>query len=84
MLSKRALIRIVRTAEGVRLDPSGKLNGRGAYLHNSLSCWVQALKGSLAHALKMDFSDQDKQILSEYMVALKNFESKQKSALPLR
>lgn len=30
---KRELIRIVRTPEGdVRCDPSGRLNGRGAYL----------------------------------------------------
>ena len=31
--TKRELIRIVRTPEGdVRCDPSGRMNGRGAYL----------------------------------------------------
>ena len=29
---KRQLTRLVRTPEGVVIDPSGKLNGRGAYV----------------------------------------------------
>ena len=41
---KRSLIRIVKTPEGVRIDPSGKLAGRGAYLHESRDCWDKALK----------------------------------------
>jgi len=63
-------MRIVRTAEGVRLDPSGKVNGRGAYLHNVRSCWEQALKGQLAAALKTELSDQDRLVLKEAMSAL--------------
>ncbi len=31
-LPKKELIRVVRTADGVVIDPTGKLNGRGAYL----------------------------------------------------
>ncbi len=75
MHAKGEFLRIVRTTEGVKLDPSGKLNGRGAYLHNFFSCWQQALKGSLAHALKMDFSDRDYQVLKEYMAVLQKKEN---------
>lgn len=31
-LPKRELIRVVRTVDGVIVDPTGKVNGRGAYL----------------------------------------------------
>ena len=31
-LPKRELIRVVRTENGVIVDPTGKVNGRGAYL----------------------------------------------------
>src|SRR5258708_1620720 len=40
---KRELIRLVRQATGeVVVDPSGKLNGRGAYLCPDEACWTQA------------------------------------------
>ena len=43
---KRELIRIVRTPEQhISVDPTGKANGRGAYLHPVRSCWEKALKG---------------------------------------
>jgi len=36
-LSKKDLVRIVRTPEGeIKIDQTGKLNGRGAYLSKSL------------------------------------------------
>ena len=58
VLSKRTLIRLVRTPEGVLVDPSGKLNGRGAYLHNRRSCWEQGLTGALPHALKVELNNR--------------------------
>ena len=67
VLAKRCLVRIVRTSEGVRIDPSGKADGRGAYLHDQRACWERALQGTLAHALKTEFSEQDKQLLQEYL-----------------
>ena len=70
MLPKRALIRIVRQADGVRVDPSGKLAGRGAYLHNHRSCWEKGLKGSLAHALKVTLSPQDLEGLLQFSMTL--------------
>jgi hypothetical protein len=44
VLAKRTLIRLVRTPEGVMVDPSGKMNGRGAYLHNQRSCWERGAR----------------------------------------
>ncbi|MBI3158719.1 MAG: YlxR family protein [Chloroflexi bacterium] len=67
---KRALIRVVRTPQGVQVDPTGKLAGRGAYLHDRRSCWTQALKGSLAHALKTELSDDDRERLNQTLETL--------------
>jgi predicted RNA-binding protein YlxR (DUF448 family) len=69
-LPKRELMRIVRTSQGVRYDPTGKEDGRGAYLHDKKSCWEQALKGSLAHALKTELSQSDKEHLNQVMSEL--------------
>ena len=42
---KRELIRVVASPEGeVRLDPSGKANGRGAYLCPDPECVAKARK----------------------------------------
>jgi len=70
VLSKRQMIRIVRTEEGVRVDPTGKLAGRGAYLHDRPSCWERGIKGALAHALKIELSPDDRALLEEFMKAL--------------
>ncbi len=67
ILAKRALVRVVRTPEGLRVDPTGKLPGRGAYLHDRRSWWERGLKGSLAHALKTELSDQDRETLMAFM-----------------
>ena len=45
MKPKRELIRIVRTPEGeVKLDPVGKMSGRGAYVCRSVGCLLKAEK----------------------------------------
>ena len=69
-LAKRALIRVVRTTEGVQVDPTGKLAGRGAYLHDRASCWERGLKGALAHALKVELTEQDRQVLRAFQATL--------------
>lgn len=69
-LSKRTLTRIVRTPEGVRIDPTGKAPGRGAYLHNQRTCWEKALKGALAHALRTNISQEEEEALKVYMETL--------------
>jgi uncharacterized protein len=61
--AKRGLIRVVRTPEGtVELDPTGKRNGRGAYLCHQPACWERALRGggagALARALNTTIDDE--------------------------
>ena len=63
---KKSLTRIVRTDTGIQIDKSGKAPGRGAYIHDQKSCWQAALKGKLAHALKIDILDENRQMLEEY------------------
>lgn len=70
VLAKRSLIRVVRTPEGLRVDPTGKTPGRGAYLHDRRSCWEHGLKGGLAHALKIELTDRDRETLQAFMATL--------------
>jgi len=70
VLPKRSLIRIVRSPGGLQVDSTGKLAGRGAYLHDRRSCWESAMKGSLAHALKMELTDKDREYLLAFMMTL--------------
>jgi uncharacterized protein len=70
VLPKRTLVRIVRRPEGVQIDPTGKLAGRGAYLHDKRSCWERGLKGALAHALKIELTAEDKDRLAAFAAAL--------------
>jgi predicted RNA-binding protein YlxR (DUF448 family) len=70
VLPKRTLIRLVRSPEGVLIDPSGKAAGRGAYLHNWRLCWERGLKGPLAHALKVELTDPDRQRLQAFLESL--------------
>ncbi len=53
--SKRELIRVVRTPEGaVKLDFSGKLNGRGAYICPDPECLKKAIRAkSLDRSLEV-------------------------------
>jgi len=52
------------------VDPTGKLAGRGAYLHNRRFCWEKGLKGTLAHALKTTLNTDDTQRLRQFMETL--------------
>jgi predicted RNA-binding protein YlxR (DUF448 family) len=70
VLPKRTLIRIVRTAGGVQVDPTGKLSGRGSYLHDRRECWERGLKGSLANALKATLTAAERATLEEFMNTL--------------
>lgn len=70
VLSKRTMVRIVRTADGVQIDPTGKLAGRGAYLHDRRECWERGLKGALAHALKANIGPEERAVLEEFMNTL--------------
>lgn len=64
--AKKALTRIVKTDTGLQIDKSGKIPGRGAYVHDQKSCWQAALKGKLANALKTEISNENRRMLEDY------------------
>ena len=70
VMPKRKMIRIVRTADGVQVDPTSKLAGRGAYMHDRRECWERGIKGVLAHALKTTLTSDDRIRLEEFMNTL--------------
>lgn len=80
VLAKRTLVRVVRAADGVRVDLTGKAAGRGAYLHNLRGCWERGLKGSLTHALKTELTDQDREHLRAFMAGLPEGPSPEEAA----
>ena len=57
---KREMIRVVRCTDGeVRLDFSGKLNGRGAYICPDRQCLVKAQKTrSLERSLEVPIPEE--------------------------
>ena len=58
--AKRELLRIVASKEGgVQLDPSGKANGRGAYLCRGGDCSPRGLiRGRVQHALRLELDQE--------------------------
>ncbi|HNZ73915.1 MAG TPA: YlxR family protein [Bacilli bacterium] len=57
--SKKDLVRIVRTPEGeIKIDQTGKLNGRGAYLSKSLEAIKLAkTKNIIGKALEVEIPE---------------------------
>jgi len=70
--SKRGLTRIVRTPEGdVRIDPTGRMNGRGAYLCDKPACWQRAITTPvLARALNAELAPESINALKEFAAGL--------------
>lgn len=70
--AKRTLTRIVRTPEGtVEIDPTGKRNGRGAYLCDRPRCWERAISNNvLANALKIELDAATAVVLREHAAGL--------------
>jgi hypothetical protein len=64
------MVRIVRTVDGLQIDPTGKLAGRGAYLHDKRDCWVRGMRGALMHALKAELTAEDRARLEDFMKTL--------------
>ena len=68
---KKKLIRIVRSADGICIDPTGRMPGRGAYLHESKECWENALKrGAIGRALKTEPTPADLEALKAHAESL--------------
>jgi len=69
--SKWALIRVVRTADGVQVDPTRRMPGRGAYVHAHRACWETALKRrAFARALRTTLTDADVARLRAFLETL--------------
>ena len=64
---KRSLIRLVRTPEGVFVDETGKLPGRGAYLHADPACWQAGLTKYIQKALNATLTEQELNELGAYL-----------------
>jgi predicted RNA-binding protein YlxR (DUF448 family) len=71
MKSKKEMIRVIKTPEdAILLDVTGKKNGRGAYICNSLECLRKAIKSkglerSLKTAIPKEVYEQLESELSE-------------------
>lgn len=60
---KSALIRLVLTADGIVIDHSGKMEGRGAYVHKNATCIENCIKkfslnGAFKRAVSKDVYDE--------------------------
>ncbi|MBQ4036801.1 MAG: YlxR family protein [Clostridia bacterium] len=57
---KKEFVRVVRTPEGeIRLDPVGKMNGRGVYLCPDAACLKKARKAKrLERSLEVEIPDE--------------------------
>lgn len=62
---KRTLMRLVRTDDGLFVDASGKMNGRGAYVCPGVSCQetsdMNEVFRKLSRALRVELTDADRQ-----------------------
>jgi len=65
---KRTLTRLVRTDDGVQVDPTGKRNGRGAYLCDQPACWQRAISADvLEKALRATLTAEDRERLRSHV-----------------
>lgn len=69
---KRSMVRIVKTAQDeIRLDETGKMNGRGAYICKSVECLQRALQTKgLERSLKSPIPEEVVNLLKEEMSAV--------------
>jgi len=68
---KKELTRLVRTADGILIDATGKKAGRGAYLCRRPQCWEMGLKGNrIEQALKVTLSDANREELRRFARSL--------------
>ena len=63
---KRELTRLVIADGRLRIDETGKMNGRGAYLCGDDNCWMNdSLTGQLSRALRFELSADDRESLRQ-------------------
>lgn len=71
--SKKELIRIVKNKDGeIFLDPTGRANGRGAYICKSLECLKKAINNkALNRAFKMEVPTE---VYEKLLMELKEYD----------
>ena len=63
---KKELVRIVKNGDEIKLDRTGKLNGRGAYICDDIECAKKLKKGKLLNrAVSCQVSDETYELLME-------------------
>ena len=72
MKDKKSLIRVIKSPEGnIQLDPTGKANGRGAYVCKDSECLIKAIKSKgLDRSFKVHISGEIYDKLKEELSAL--------------
>jgi Predicted nucleic-acid-binding protein implicated in transcription termination len=72
MKNKKEMIRVIKTPEGnILIDSTGKKNGRGAYLCNSLECLQKAIKSrGLERSLKVNIPHEVYEELEKELIGL--------------
>lgn len=48
---KKELVRIVKNQDGISLDRTGKVNGRGAYICDNPACLKKLIKGKILNKI---------------------------------
>ena len=74
MKSKKEMIRVLKTPEGeIFIDATGKKNGRGAYICNSVDCLQKAIKTKgLERSLKVSIPKEIVETLERELVLLES------------
>jgi len=83
--AKRTLTRIVRSPTGeIRIDATGKQNGRGAYLCSRPTCWRKAVTTPLlGRALKTEIDDTTRTTLQAFAASLPDEPTDSTAAIPI-
>jgi len=70
MIAKKEMLRIVKTKDNeILFDATGKLNGRGAYLHFNKECFEKAVKSKgIERSFKMSIEPDIYERLSKEMM----------------
>lgn len=70
MIEKKDMLRIIKTKDGeILFDPTGKANGRGAYLHNQRQCFEQAVRSKgLERSFRISIPQEVYDRISEEMI----------------
>lgn len=76
MKNKKEMIRVIKTPEDeIKLDDTGKKNGRGAYICKSMDCLQKAMKSrGLERSLKVSIPHDVYEELEKELIGLESRE----------